>query len=295
MIRNKRDSATLKIRRILGIDLQQATEMKRKDLCSWARTPVKERNPMVCPYRQRLGLSGQKALCNKTQAVCSLSPEHRKTETDEEIAICPSRLLSDTLIHTFPMALNLRGPLRIATEVSVQSQSGGKAFQIDVALRDVHGTDIAIEIQSVYTSGGGLGENLKETEEDADKRIAVDWRSSGAKRLMPQVDAEWNILQKAGKRLCILAQPNLFSMLPKGLPRLSRLGDAEFQNCLKPETILVVLVEKTHVADPIGALDHAEFVAASYENVRRALMAGSDTTLELVQQGFDAAFEDSKA
>jgi len=226
----------------------------------------------------------------KAKAVCSILSPATNPDPPQEIAICPSRLLSSNLTQILPMLLDMQDPL-LLNEVSVPSSNGGKAFQIDLVLVDLVDptTKIAaIEVQAVYTTGGGLGEQLNALSQTGTissdcKTIGIDWRSSGAKRLLPQIDAEWNVFTNAGIRLCILAQANLFPMLPPDLPRANHIGESRFRNSLGSDKIVVAVVEDP--GDPRSShrpFEQITFVAATYQQVRDALMAGTQTTPELV-------------
>ena len=97
------------------------------------------------------------------------------------------------------------------------------AGRIDLVLAQTAGGDLdwyGLEIQAVYFSGPGIGSEFDRLREDAqhpppfpDNVRRPDWRSSSAKRLMPQLQVKVPTLRRRGKKLAVAVDRAFFDAL----------------------------------------------------------------------------------
>lgn len=148
--------------------------------------------------------------CNKKGGVCSIVPYQKAEDGTAELTAenavitCPKRFEEDQLLVVWlaEVAGFDKSQTYTAKEVPFMKnpQTKKTAGKIDYVVARMDGESItwyALEIQAVYFSGPGMEEQFKILEEDygenppfpnANRR--PDWRSSSAKRLMPQLQAK---------------------------------------------------------------------------------------------------------
>lgn len=193
-----------------------AEDLSPKRLKSIDATPVKER---PCPFRG--------GPCNKPGGVCSL----RLYENDNGAAVaadktlvttCPNRFkelgmifqwVSEQLIGTTDPKLVLEVPF--LTSPIEEGEVGGDAVgKIDMVLANTDGPVLqwcALELQAVYFSGSAMPPELAALR--TWKRAGIpfplkirrpDFRSSGPKRLMPQLQVKVPTLRRWGKKMAVV-------------------------------------------------------------------------------------------
>ncbi len=165
-----------------------------------------------CPFRASCSsfdpraVPGKGTNCTKQGGVCSLR-EYKQTVTRGSTAVAPAGSLRTTCPHRFledgeifkwvgEVLLGTSAPLVLREIGFLEAAGGGDVGYIDSVL--VHPTQLpihwcALEIQAVYFSGANMGVEFETLQRDlssvpfpaGDRH--PDYRSSGPKRLMPQL------------------------------------------------------------------------------------------------------------
>lgn len=186
------------IREWFGEPLDALTPGQRQER---ARVALGARPTFRCPFQE-----GQPP-CRKAGGVCSIQ-RYVKGENDRigasegsPVIVCPARFEQDREIVRW-LAEIVGFPLdqiMLAKEIPfMQSTSTNKpAGKIDLVIGRIAANQLAwygLEIQAVYFSGDGMVTQFEILRDDDDPIAPFpdavrrpDWRSSGAKRLMPQL------------------------------------------------------------------------------------------------------------
>lgn len=173
--------------------------------------------------------------CRKEGGVCSLRPHVqdgggvRAVPTGAEVcAVCPRRLYEDDLVVRWvgKELLGTAEPLKIREVDFLQTKEGKAAGRIDMVLcdpRTLASGDLRwciVETQAVYFSGGKMGDEFQRILDTGgsfipfpDKARRPDFRSSGAKRLQPQLEAKCPTLRSWGKKLAVVVDRPFFDSL----------------------------------------------------------------------------------
>ncbi len=202
----------------------------------------------ICPFQNN-------AKCNKKGGVCSLRQYQQVSDgpvsgVGPVITTCPQRFLEadtifrwvgETLLQTSePVVLDEIGFLdRLRpeeTEADADEDSKDFIGRIDNVL--VHPLRqpmdwCALELQAVYFSGKSMANEFKmlsEKETDAlpfpAKHRRPDWRSSGPKRLLPQLQTKVPTIRTWGKKMAVVIDEAFFGSLV-GLEREKHLSNSE--------------------------------------------------------------------
>lgn len=187
----------------------------------------KEATPPPCPFVANL------SHCNKRGGVCSLQ-RYEEGENGrigapvgDPVITCPSRfgereMLARWLGEILGYAAD---EIRVATEVPFLSGSttGKPAGKIDMVIAggDTGNFDwCALEIQAVYFSGIGMESEFRALRTDTaaappfpDAVRRPDWRSSSAKRLMPQLRIKGDMLRTWGNKLAVAVDRPFFDSI----------------------------------------------------------------------------------
>lgn len=219
-----------------GESFATMSSARRRDLAAIA---LREGNPPDCPFQKR------KVPCSKRGGVCTLRRYNRTVggevvPSDESpVIVCPNRFdEEDLVIHWLAEIVGLDWRLtRIAREVPfMQSTSTGKtAGRIDLVLaNDVEGDLLwyGLEIQAVYFSGPGMTSEFQRLKDRIigtvpypDSVRRPDWRSSSAKRLMPQLQIKVPTLRRWGTKLAVAVDEAFFDAI--GGPSSSPIKDLD--------------------------------------------------------------------
>lgn len=193
--------------------------------------------------------------CNKKGGVCSLRLYEQKDKGPVEglhspIATCPNRFLEDGMIFKWvsetllgtsePVVLSEIGFLdrleNPQNDQAAEDESSGEVIgRIDNVLLHPTKTPLdwcALEIQAVYFSGKAMKQEFsmlaKHTGEfpfpAAHRR--PDWRSSGPKRLLPQLQTKTPTIRTWGKKMAVVIDEPFFGSLI-GLEEERHLSNAE--------------------------------------------------------------------
>jgi len=206
---------------LYGFDFSGLTPERVRELSS---APYKS---LVCPFKTvHPGKPGAK--CNKKGGVCSLrqfvqDEQGRVEAKGEPVTTCPNRFLEanfiaqwvgETLLETStPFVISelpfLMGEIQ-ADEASDQDAVG----KIDEVLVNAEGGALrwcALEIQAVYFSGGSMENDFKMMREWTGPGVPFprvqrhpDFRSSGPKRLMPQLQIKVPTISRWGKKMAVV-------------------------------------------------------------------------------------------
>ena len=196
----------------------------------------------ACPFQQN------SRTCHKRGGVCSL----RLYEDDGDgavqqgasspLALCPSRFEQDNLllkwlgdIVGFP-----EENISIAREIPFMEslQDNKPAGKIDlIVARDVNDRLewYGLEIQAVYFSGKGMNSEFEALLENdsplppyPDEVRRPDWRSSSAKRLMPQLEVKVPTLRRWGSKMAVAVDRPFFDSVGGPSENYSQdLGDGD--------------------------------------------------------------------
>jgi len=227
-----------------GFNVTQLSGEERRQFAAEALKPKKERTPQPCPFQARK----PDATCTKAGGVCSLRlysyVAHLENgravgvpvggQQGELRATCPYRFHEELEVFKWvgETILGDPDPLLVGevgfleTGASTDSEGGDDVGRIDMVLvstktpREAPMEWAAIEIQAVYFSGDAM-----RSEFEAFNDPAVDWvvfpagrrrpdyRSSGPKRLMPQLQIKVPTLRRWGKKMAVAVDRAFFDSI----------------------------------------------------------------------------------
>ena len=183
---------------------------RRRALASYALGS--EQPPPPCPFKS--GLSP----CSKKGGVCTLqeyeiSDDQIGNTVGLPVTVCPNRFDEHDLIPRWLAEIAGFEEVYVAREVPFMRApiTGREAGRIDIVLANSStATDwYGLEIQAVYFSGDNMTSDFEELLIHADTmppklgKRRPDWRSSSAKRLMPQLEVKAPTLRRWGKKLAV--------------------------------------------------------------------------------------------
>lgn len=181
--------------------------------------------PPLCPFQDD-------QTCNKVGGVCGIrrysNDDGRIDDAlDEMVVTCPKRFEQDNmLLRWFSDIVGFDyKETRVAREVPFMegTQTGKAAGKIDfVVAMDDHNRLAwhGLEIQAVYFSGENMEHDFLCLVNDSLERPPFpqkirrpDWRSSSAKRLMPQLLLKGPILRRWNAKLAVCVDPRFFDAI----------------------------------------------------------------------------------
>lgn len=159
--------------------------------------------------------------------------------------------------------------LTVSSEVEAKDKKIGKVdFMLGKLINGCIVDFAALEIQAVYSSGGGVGDAfqhyLATSFAGQEGDLGVDFRSSAQKRLVPQLRLKVPIFRRWGKKFFVAIDSTFFSALPNFGSTSS--GNSEV-------TWLAYPVEKT-LSGPL-ALGDPSIYFTEWSKVESALEEGS--------------------
>ncbi len=188
------------------------------------------RDAQVCPFRIGGGA------CTKKGGVCSfrLYEESQgsafpvSNDEDGLRVLCPRRFEEEMAIFQWvgETVLGTSNP-RIATEIGFLRAQDGKSNvgRIDMVLANQESDSTAfdwcaLEIQAVYFSGRSMSEEFRniinhpgDSPPFPSHHRRPDYRSSGPKRLMPQLQIKVPTLRRWGKKMAVVVDRHFFKSL----------------------------------------------------------------------------------
>jgi hypothetical protein len=227
-----------------GYNVSQISGAERQHFALETLKSKKDRARQLCPFQARK----QDAICSKDGGVCSLRlysySEHPETgramgvpvegKQGDMRATCPYRFHEELDVFKWvgetilgdpdPMLVGEVGFLEAGA--TTDNQGGDDVGRIDMVLVSTKTPTTspmawaALEIQAVYFSG-----NAMKGEFEAFKDPSVDWiifpagkrrpdyRSSGPKRLMPQLQIKVPTLRRWGKKMAVVVDRAFFDSI----------------------------------------------------------------------------------
>lgn len=209
---------------------------QRRKYATLQQAPRDQRPKQPCPFLSRPGKSVD---CHKEGGVCSLRSYERSRLTGDVkvdsrrstlITVCPSRFEQDGTIYRWvndvvlpnDVAISIGETpfLRRAPRTTDAKESTRKAGRIDNILV-VPATDplrwCPIEKQAVYFSGRRMMLDFQAMANTGGEPIPFpilrrrpDYRSSSAKRLLPQLETKVTALSKWGKKTAVIVDEDFF-------------------------------------------------------------------------------------
>lgn len=193
-------------------------------------TSVYDNSAWAMDARSRRWCRFRSSPCTKVSkknpiGVCTLSLK------DDATIVCPVRFLENSRV--FRDAALLAFGENVETVVlpeykllSIPGEENGrekKIGKVDFMLGKMTGAKIsdfaALEIQSVYTSGGGVADAFEDFISSGkiglEGSLGVDFRSSAQKRLVPQLRLKVPIFRRWGKKFFVAIDDTFFGALPE--------------------------------------------------------------------------------
>ncbi len=216
-----------------------ATEQKRlTDL--EARLTALQSTQMSCPFRTDTPF----AFCNKPGGVCSMRLYQEEPgggiqkvpgKRSYIRGMCPVRYQENNTVaqHIGQDLLGDPNPFQVGevgfleSTGNLDSDPGQSVGNIDMVLAATNTTAghpmkwVAVEVQAVYFSGKEMGKELTAIANDGG-RLSMpkegrrpDYRSSGPKRLMPQLQIKVPTLRRWGKKMAVVVDIAFFKSMGK--------------------------------------------------------------------------------
>ena len=156
------------------------------------------------------------------------------TPEGDPVIVCPIRFEQDRIIVKWLADIvGFRDDAAmVAREIPFMTSTvtGKAAGRIDIVLAEIDGglTWFGLEIQAVYFSGPGMEEEFRALLDSADPRPSYpssvrrpDWRSSSAKRLMPQLQVKGPTLRRWGSKIAVAVDRPFFEAMGGPSPNAS--------------------------------------------------------------------------
>jgi len=218
-----------------GQSYVQLTKEQRLAYAQVQALEKKQRPAQACPFRG--------GTCTKTGGVCSLRLYHRDAASGEVLpaagdrgmlrATCPNRFLEGRRIFSWigDILLEMKEPGVVAEigflegERVDEDAEGDDVGRIDHVL--VHPAAermrwCALEIQAVYFSGASMSAEFTMLRHHEAPGVPFpaghrrpDYRSSGPKRLMPQLQIKVPSLRRWGKKMAVVVDEGFFGAIGK--------------------------------------------------------------------------------
>lgn len=254
----------------------------------------------VCPFLSR---PGHDALCWKKGGVCSLRPYERTSGVAARVVpemgtlrcTCPSRFEENSTIYRWIGEVLLgdanavpigqvnfleRMPLmrdRARTEAKpIKAEEVGRIDNILIIPGSEPLRWCPVEVQAVYFSGRSMEFEFKQLRDDDTPGIRFpvahrrpDYRSSGPKRLMPQLLVKVPTLSRWGKKMAVVVDEDFFAELGKMEPA------PDVSNC-----DVAWFVVRFEESDGAFKLQRKEFFLTTLDNSRSGLVAAKPVSKE---------------
>lgn len=223
-----------------GFLFTHLTEEQRREFAAIQSLPKKERLPMACPFQS---VAEREVACSKAGGVCSLRlyassgadrVEAAEGEEGSLRTVCPNRFEEGGLVYRWvgKTLLDCNSPITVR-EIgflgAVPGDDGGdpdaqrEVSRIDKVLV-VPGSEplrwCALEAQAVYFQGSAMGADFRAIARHKGANLPFpharrqpDYRSSGPKRLMPQLQIKVPSLRRWGKKMAVVVDRGFFSAL----------------------------------------------------------------------------------
>lgn len=249
-----------------------------------------DREAPPCPFQK-----GEPP-CRKRGGVCSLQ-RYEKSEDGrlgppqgEPVVVCPVRLEEKQLLVNW-LAEIVRFPLEeamLAREVSFMhgTSTNKPAGKIDLVVTRTSGDNLrwyGLEIQAVYFSGRGMQSEFLNLRDDPHPKPPFpnavrrpDWRSSSAKRLMPQLQIKVPTLRRWGSKIAVAVDRPFFESV--GGPSRNPNHD------LNDGDVIWLVPELVHDAEGRYRLSRGHWEVLTLEDTNEKLLAAETIRREAFER-----------
>lgn len=218
-----------------GKSFLELSQAERRSWAEFQMPPQRGKPAPVCPFQSL------RVACNKVGGVCTLRMYQQLSPTDEATlapgtegrlrTVCPNRFEEDGLIYQWVGQRILGSPAPVIVSevgflernVDAGEQSRDDVGRIDKVLVVPDSSPLlwcALEVQAVYFSGDAMSKEwpaIKEHRDDGlpfpSGRRRPDYRSSGPKRLMPQLQIKVPSLRRWGKKMAVVVDLDFWEAL----------------------------------------------------------------------------------
>lgn len=247
---------------------------------------------LPCPFHI------SKGECNKKGGVCSILAYHRTddavTAEGAPVITCPRRFFEADLVHQWvgetllgtshPIVVNEVPFLMGVPDVEGSESQVGRIDSVLLSMEGQSRNWCALEMQAVYFSGGNMGTDFSRMtiqEEEGlvypSKNRRPDFRSSGPKRLMPQLQIKVPTLRRWGKKMAVVIDRQFFASLGKmrETPHIS--------NC----DIVWFVVDLVGPKEGAYKLERHSAIATTLEHAVEGLTGGEPVSLETFETSIE--------
>jgi hypothetical protein len=236
--RKAKDQLRFGIGEWYGRPFGKLTPEERKAYADMQKLKKRDQPPQPCPFR-----TSPSKNCSKTGGVCSIRL-YRKSGEEGTVtidgnegslrALCPQRFKQDNTIYNLISQKLLRShaPVILGEVPFLQASTKQAGNDIKKEFKDVGSIDnvlvhpddptkwCAVELQAVYFSGDSMNHefallrdyDLQVLPFPAAKR-RPDYRSSGPKRLMPQLQTKVPTISRWGKKMAVVVDKDFYEAL----------------------------------------------------------------------------------
>ena len=205
-------------------------ELSPYDRQALAAVAMGESDPPQCPFRAMP--------CNKKGGVCTIQPyiqdgEYVGEADGDPVIVCPVRFEQNQVVVRWLADIVgfAADSVQVAREIPfmLSANTNKPAGKIDlVVAQERHGlTWFGLEIQAVYFSGPGMENEFEALRQYQSQRPPFpratrrpDWRSSSAKRLMPQLQVKGPTLRRWHSKIAVAVDKPFFAAIggPSQIP-----------------------------------------------------------------------------
>lgn len=216
----------------------------RFGIAEWYGQPLLQLSPARRQQQARIALQGAtttlpcpfkpgSSACHKPGGVCSLQRYALAQDGQlgrpkgDPVIICPTRFEEESLLVRWLAEIVGfdANAVRVAREVPFMqdAHTGKPAGKIDLVVAQILRNALrwfGLEIQAVYFSGPGMKSQFAVLRDHQAGRLPFpddvrrpDWRSSSAKRLMPQLQIKVPTLRRWGSKLAVAVDRPFFAAL----------------------------------------------------------------------------------
>ncbi|MBC6438003.1 MAG: hypothetical protein GDA52_07675 [Rhodobacteraceae bacterium] len=191
-----------------GRPFEHLSVTERQDLARRALQQLEPAPP--CPFQR------DNPVCSKRGGVCSI-----RADDKTPVITCPRRFNEGDVLPSWLARIVGFRDVYLASEVPfMRSPSTGRAagrVDLVIACDEAASSWFGLEIQAVYFSGTGMQADFEMLRDNADEQPPdptalrrPDWRSSSAKRLMPQLQVKGPTLRRWGTKLAVAVDRPFF-------------------------------------------------------------------------------------
>jgi hypothetical protein len=257
---------------------------------------------VVCPFKPGGGV------CHKKGGVCSLAvyeaaDEDKVRLVETPVTTCPTRFLEGGRIFSWvgDLVLGSTTPMVVGELPFLMADQGndpasgdevGRIDNVLVVEQEGQMAWCAVEMQAVYFSGDSFESDFKVLREWTREgppfpagRRRPDFRSSGPKRLMPQLQIKVPTLRRWGKKMVVVVDIHFWEAL----------GEMRQAGSLSNADIVWAIVDYTGPDEGVYQLRPAKAVFTTLENAVEGLTGGTPVSLEEFERAIRRKLERAAA